>query len=125
MTYKVQFIQYIFNEAGNKHLIVTWNEEIDFVPSIGMFIDINKPYMEWEFQIEKVVWDPRGGPKSRQNPVFTCKMKKIKFLKEEVDTNWLGIEDWDGVVSFYEDNKEEEGWRVNLYDLSHSVGWSW
>ena len=111
----VNFIQYIFDEDGQEHLCLTYRCELDFVPFVGMMISVNKPFLEWEFQVEQVLWT------ASSNPKFVCNMKKIKYSPNELDPHWQSIHSFIEICNYFKEmskGSKEWGERVTL-DLSH------
>jgi hypothetical protein len=111
----VHFIQYIFDEDGKEHLSLSYRCELDFVPFVGMMIEVEKPFLEWEFQVEKVLWT------TSLNPKFVCNMKKIKYSPNELDPHWQSIHSFTEVSNWFKEvSKRSKEWeeRVTL-ELSH------
>jgi hypothetical protein len=92
----VHFIQYIFDEDGEEHLILNYRCELDFGPFIGMMIGFDKPFTEWEYQVEKVVWTTSSKPK------FLCHMKNIKYSSNDVDPHWQSVHSFTEVQNYFE-----------------------
>lgn len=117
--HNVQFVQYIFAQDGKEHLIINYTCIVDFVPMPGMNINFDKPFMEWEYQVEKVLWTTSSKPK------FLCKMKNITYCPGDVDPLWQSVHSFTEIRSYFEGiidfHKElEDAWltiRLSHYNF--------
>ena len=119
--YHVQFIQYIFDEDGKEHLILNYRCDLDFAPFIGMMIGFEKPFMEWEYHVEKVLWT------THSEPNFVCQMKEIKYSPTDVNPHWQSVFCFTDIRNYFdkiiEYNKDMENWiafKLTHYNLKDS-----
>jgi hypothetical protein len=98
---QVQFIQYIFDVDGQRHLSLDYRVRTDFVPFTGVYIEFHKPFFEWEFQVETVKWTDYSDPN------FIATLKEIKYDPSSVRADWMNINSFEQIYQFYKIHQQD------------------
>lgn len=95
--YSTNFIQKIFDHDGYRHIHLTYNTSMDFVPFLGLHLDLDAPFWDWSrVQIDKIIWTTHNSPK------FQCYLNDFKYQPGSHEYWHVDIDSFDEILRFYE-----------------------